>query len=499
MERDYLKVASLDFVVAIDCTGSMTPYLTAMKAKAMEMVLSLHSIYPDITYRVAFIGYKDHCDGSQRVNVLAFTEDLSEFTAYVNKMVPCGGCGETADVFGAIEEVAKLQYQGATRVLYHIGDAPCHGREFHHVRADCNPEGDPRGLKAAELLLQLIDQEVIYFFGEINKSTELMIEKFNSIVSQTKAIDGYIQVTPVDGDNVIKVIQGKLTESVISTVSSSSRTDSLTSACHAQSMKNIVVDHSPPDWSQITAESGMLRQIDNTPTTVEEMVDGEDRTDFADITSGSGHVRVKIAKKPFAKGSSRVAYRALAQYDTNVEDHTVMKETVGMGPGGCLMKAKEVLLCHAVAASLSRMFNDIIRTSSDISLHFVDSFLVQFDNRPDQPYMTWEEPIQGQWEKYNNNSGMCLPCPSLSTGTDHSAVQAFSHWTHSISGGRLMVVDCQGAFNIRSKRFTLTDPAIHCTSLLKYGGTNIGKKGFARFFKTHSCNSICRAIGIDIV
>lgn len=472
----------------------MTPYLAAMKAKAMEMVLSLHNIYPDITYRVAFIGYKDHCDGTQRVNVLAFTEDLSEFTAYVNKMVPCGGCGETADVFGAIEEVGMLQYKGATRVLYHIGDAPCHGREFHHVRADCNPHGDPRGLQATDLLLRLIDQEVIYFFGEINKSTEFMIEKFNSIVSQAKAIDGYIQVTPVDGDNVMKVIQCKLTESVISTVSSSSRTDSLTSACHAQCMKNIVVDHTPPDWTQITTESGKLQRIDNIPANVEEMVDGEDRTSFTDMT----HVSVKIAKKPFAKGSSRVAYRAQALSHSTEKD-AVMKETVGMGPVACLEKAKEVLLCHAVAASLSRMFNDIIRTSTDISLHFVDNFLVQFDNRPDQPYMTWEEPILGQWEKYNNNSGMCLPCPSLSTGTDHSAVQAFSHWTHSISGSRLMVVDCQGAFNMRSKRFTLTDPAIHCVSLLKYGGTNIGKKGFARFFKTHKCNSICSAIGIDIV
>jgi len=150
LDRGYLKVASLDFVVAMDCTGSMTPYLKAIKAKAVEMVLSLNNIYPDITYRVAFVGYKDHCNGSQRVNVLEFTENLSEFIAYVNKMVPRGGCGETADVFGAIEEVGKLQYKGATRVLFHIGDAPCHGREFHHVRADCNPEGDPRGLKAIE-------------------------------------------------------------------------------------------------------------------------------------------------------------------------------------------------------------------------------------------------------------------------------------------------------------------------------------------------------------
>ena len=496
MERDYLKVASLDFVVAMDCTGSMTPYLDAMKAKAVEMVLSLHNIYPDITYRVAFIGYKDHCNGSERVKVFDFTENLSEFIAFVNKMAPYGGCGETADVFGAIEEVGKLQYNGATRVLYHIGDAPCHGREFHRVRADCNPEGDPRGLKAIDILLRLIDQEVIYFYGEINKSTELMIEKFNSIVLQSTAKDGYIQATPVDENNIMKVVQCKLTESVISTVSSSSRTDSLSSTCHAQCMKNIAVDSTPPDWSKLPAEAAVVQQIGNIPASIDEMVDGEDHTCFNDLKrSGcSRRVSVQVANTPFAKGSSRVAYSALI----DATERAVVKETVGMGPATCLEKAREVLLCHAVAANLARMYNDIIRSSSDISLHFVDNFLVKFDNRPDQPYMTWEVPILGQWEKYNNNSGMCLPCPSLSTGTDHSAVQAFSHWTHSISDGRLMVVDCQGAFDVKSKKFTLTDPAVHCVSLLKYGGTNIGKKGFARFFKTHKCNSFCSAIGISL-
>jgi len=243
----------------------------------------------------------------------------------------------------------------------------------------------------------------------------------------------------------------------------------------------------------------------------------QDDSDSAVVTSGVGVVSVQWAPKPFAKGSSRVAFHATVRYEpAALQQHAkeeelqhqhqqgseaaVLKEVVGQGPEACLLKCREALSCHAAATSLALSFNELIRPHTAVTLHFVQNMLIRLDHRPDQPYMTWEEPIVvGHWEKYNNNSGMCLPCPSLTTGTDHSAVQAFSHWTHSMSGGRLMVVDCQGAYDQAQQRFTLTDPAIHCVSLLKYGGTNIGKKGFARFFKTHQCNDICRAVGIEIL
>jgi hypothetical protein len=75
-------------------------------------------------------------------------------------------------------------------------------------------------------------------------------------------------------------------------------------------------------------------------------------------------------------------------------------------------------------------------------------------------------------------------------------VQAFSHWTYHVSGGRLMVTDCEGCFDAARNVFTLTDPAVHCVSLLAYGGTNMGTKGFERFFKTHRCNAICCAMNL---
>jgi hypothetical protein len=75
-------------------------------------------------------------------------------------------------------------------------------------------------------------------------------------------------------------------------------------------------------------------------------------------------------------------------------------------------------------------------------------------------------------------------------------VQAFSHWTHHVTGGALMVVDCQGVYCAATRTFKLTDPAIHATALTRFGGTNMGDLGFARFYKTHVCNQYCRALGL---
>jgi Fe2+ transport system protein B len=35
-----------------------------------------------------------------------------------------------------------------------------------------------------------------------------------------------------------------------------------------------------------------------------------------------------------------------------------------------------------------------------------------------------------------------------------------------------------------SNTFTLTDPAVHCKDVLRFGATNLGTSGFEHFFKT---------------
>lgn len=99
----------------------------------------------------------------------------------------------------------------------------------------------------------------------------------------------------------------------------------------------------------------------------------------------------------------------------------------------------------------------------------------------------------------NTNTGW-VPFGPTANGTDHSVIQAFSHWTYRFTNHELMVVDCQGVYNAKENSFYLTDPAIHCTSsLLRFGGSNLGKDGVARFLDTHKCSSCCTALGLSEV
>lgn len=65
-----------------------------------------------------------------------------------------------------------------------------------------------------------------------------------------------------------------------------------------------------------------------------------------------------------------------------------------------------------------------------------------------------------------------------------------------------MVVDLQGVISTNSeghKSIELTDPAIHCTELTRFGRTNLGKRGMRCFFRRHICNEICQKMGLAIL
>ena len=101
----------------------------------------------------------------------------------------------------------------------------------------------------------------------------------------------------------------------------------------------------------------------------------------------------------------------------------------------------------------------------------------------------------GAWEKYNNNHGLVTVNPTTQ-GTNHDVIQAFSHWTYQITNGHIMVVDVQGVFDKARNLFHLTDPALHCKDVLRFGATNLHKGGFDRFFETHVCNTCCAEMGL---
>eukprot|EP01032_Pedospumella_encystans_P014897 gene14897-17091_t len=201
---------------------------------------------------------------------------------------------------------------------------------------------------------------------------------------------------------------------------------------------------------------------------------------------------------PISRGN-KLAYRALL-VDTSfwkgqqISEKVLKESTRTSKSHQTKEKFEEHVAAQRAALFLAAGYNTA-RPHDSPAIEFAPIRLLQFLARPNRPYFIEETYIPGAWERFNNNTGYCAPFPTA-LGTHHEAVQAFSHWTHHVSGGRLMITDCQGCFDAARNAFVLTDPAVHCVSLLAYGGTNMGAKGFERFFKTHRCNDICCAMNL---
>lgn len=99
--------------------------------------------------------------------------------------------------------------------------------------------------------------------------------------------------------------------------------------------------------------------------------------------------------------------------------------------------------------------------------------------------------------KYTNNWNFVLADPLKQDRIDLAT--AFSHFTFQHTKGYCMVCDIQGIDSVDSlgqPMMLLTDPAIHCPYVTRFGKTNLQKKGIDAFFEVHVCNKYCKALGL---
>ena len=75
--------------------------------------------------------------------------------------------------------------------------------------------------------------------------------------------------------------------------------------------------------------------------------------------------------------------------------------------------------------------------------------------------------------------------------------QAFSHWTHEETKGKMLVCDIQGTFSEKDNKFFLVDPVIHSQEKCQFGRTDHGLKGIYNFLESHECNSVCQRLGLE--
>jgi hypothetical protein len=460
----------------------MASYISAMKNHINAVSESINQFYPDVPLRLAFIGYRDHGDGADRLSVFRLSPDLAAFQTFVGSQKAKGGADGPEDVFGALSVATTLEWQAATRILYHIGDAPCHGTSYHSLTDDY-PAGDPNGLLAENLIPALIDKDIQYNFGKINSYTDLMIRKFNEIAAR-KGAPAYITTFQANNaSTLMSSVATSVTASMYSSISSSK------SVGRDVEEIPVIVDTSEPKWGTIASEVVLVYTLNLSSPSLAELAKEEPKY----LNAVPDRASLKVAQRPFNFGSIRAVFKVQSTGSPVV--HKVPRNS--RSADKVREKFEASYISPHWAATILAINFEAVRPSGFPSLRYTQASLVQYLERTGTPYCTQESLMNGHFEKYNNNSGMVLPNPAPS-GANHDVIQAFSHWTCTVTEGEMIVVDCQGVYDNSTNTFLLTDPALHCKDRIRFGNTNLHKVGFKRFFKSHRCNDCCRALGLSV-
>jgi len=188
-------------------------------------------------------------------------------------------------------------------------------------------------------------------------------------------------------------------------------------------------------------------------------------------------LRVKVWPTQFAEGALRAAHFMVVVHGDGREERMVAKrQKDARSPPGPEVYDADVMMqsaCQAVAAAFNAR-----RPVKPVA--FVDCFVIQ---RADKSWWAAETYIRGKYVKYNNNFGF--------VGKDaRNTPQAFTHFSHQYTHGRLMIVDLQGVGD------HYTDPQIHTADGRGFGQGNMGQEGMDKFLETHWCNSVCAYMGL---
>jgi hypothetical protein len=502
--KNLKNAESVDICFLADITYSMKPYVSKVKNVITAANTELRKIFPDIKLRSAFIGYGDYDKTGKRTKdqiiVKPFTSNVSEFEKNIEEIQFSGGGDEAEDVFGGLEQVPKLAWLNSSRVLFHLADAPCHGQAYYDTKtfkSDHHPKGDPKGLNIKELLKNIFDKGINYYFTRINDTTDIMIEAFNKEIGllSKKKIETY----------ELKQDQEILNSLVTSLTFSIGNTQTLSMLYDEQreplKPKNKEIKRDTLNFkndSHLKEHDAKIYEFifNGTLEDIKEMKRNYDKK----ITDGKKieHLikcdckpaKIKLSESPFSKGNLRYAYacKIKKEGDKNFIEYVAKNSLFINGSGDRYPNMEKNIYLQLVAKYLAEEF--LKESKSVIPVKFLNVFLIQLADT--QEYYSIEDYLVGTFQKWNGSLGMINPTIYSNT------LVSFSHWVYEKTDHYMIVNDLQGfkRGQISGEEYVLTDPAISCIQR-QFTGTDLGQFGIIKYFEKHECNTHCLKLNLS--
>jgi hypothetical protein len=224
-----------------------------------------------------------------------------------------------------LEKLLSLDWQRPTRVVIHIADAPCHGREFHDV-ADTYPDD---GKRIKPLLERLSGMSVDFFFGAMNSRTDKMLAQMNQLMGCEYVHRVDVKSAGAGAGAVGESIRVAVTKSVSMSLSMRRSVASRTLGAGAAASSSAAavpkpylvyapLTPTPAAFSRLPKQK-MTVYINTGIENVDQLrlvTESEPLLTFSKATPVGGDAdtqRCQIQKDPFSKGASRFAYHVLVR------------------------------------------------------------------------------------------------------------------------------------------------------------------------------------------
>ncbi len=174
----------VDFMVALDVTGTMQVHINGIRDNINRFVSNLVS--RGIDYRIGLVLFSDVIE-----KVYPPTSDVNEFQKWVSEVRAWGGFDEKENALEALNECAKAEFRpSANRVIVLITDAPYHQQgERGNGRTNFTTESIVKHLKENNDRCFCIVPPVLDQYNRIAKETRGTVFDLNQ--SFGKILDAY--------------------------------------------------------------------------------------------------------------------------------------------------------------------------------------------------------------------------------------------------------------------------------------------------------------------